>query len=637
MLKRLVSSILLLPKLLVDGFGEWLRGLWRWSRSSSFIFGILGGGIFLLIFYTQYADLDPGAYKYRDDGVITMSHAKNLVDHGHIGVDPSGKRLEGFSAPVQFWIYTVVYAVTGLEWDTFADAQTFFCTFLFGFLFLQFFRRRWIFGLIASGPAAMFMTWHHSFFEWHGSGMENPWTHVLFHWSVLILFQGIQKDELKWQGALVLFLASISRLDSIYHLAPLVVVWAFLWRGKFRSWHSFRWVGLMFLFWGMYQFWRWYYFGSLMPNTGLAQGIDVKANVAALWSGDGEHLRVSFDWARIILPRHGVWFLLPGLFLFPFSKVDDRSRFLLIATGVWLLTVFLNPAIFGMTRLDPSRSTTFLVPMIGLLLAWQMTRLHLFKRAQRWLLLVVPVILFAFWRFTPVWSGPSYPICCAAGINEEIIEVGRRISEENGISRLNVAAPDLGKLSYAKLFNLTDLGWLGSPLMAHFRNDPARLSDYFFEVAAPDLVEVHGPWCETYRELLSDPRFRERYEVVRESKDGVPEVILREWPLVREGIYVRKAILAGSGHMERELIDSLELGVSMGPVLQHLEAHRSPGQGWVSHDYYIGRTIYRYLPEFEDAGLVDELFLALEVSHVAPFDRAMLMSGRWRNWEEQQQ
>ncbi len=607
--------------------------LYRMVRSPRFIFGSLGGLVFLGIFYYHYGQLDPGAYKYRDDGVITMSHARNLIDYGHIGVDPSGKRLEGFSAPVQFWIYAAVYGLTGVEWDTFADAQTLLCTFLLGFLFLQFFEKSWIMGLIGGAFAAWFMQFHHSFFQWHASGMENPWTHILFLGSALLMFRAFRGDEIKLRWAVILFLASISRLDSIYHLAPIAFVWALMWHSEYRSWRSFHLIGLAFAFWGVYQCWRLYYFGSLLPNTGLAQGIDVRQNISDLWNGSPDHLRESLMWARMIMQNHGVWFLLPLLFFFPFTRFDRNSQFILVITGVATATAFLNPAIFGMTRLDPGRSTTFLVPFVALLLVWQISQLQPFKRKHLFLLLVVPATLFLIKSYAPAWVGEPRPLCCAAGINEEIIREGRKFAEENNLHRLNVAAPDLGKLSYAKLFNLTDLGYLGSPIMAHFRDRPELQIAYFFHYALPDLVEVHGPWCETYRQLLSDPRFGELYEPVRESKDGVPEVVLRDWPLVHEGIYIRKALKKEHNSLEWQLIQALQKDLHLDTLRKYQELLSDEPYPELSAP--VIQTAYRFLPEFRSGDQLDTVRNLFAGKAVEQYGRAILMSKGWRNWEEE--
>ncbi|HEX9368396.1 MAG TPA: hypothetical protein VF921_17325, partial [Vicinamibacterales bacterium] len=76
------------------------------------LFLLLGAAAFLLAFHHKAAEVPPANYADRDDAVITLSHARNLVEYGFIGVSPSGERVEGFSAPLQFWIATATYAVS---------------------------------------------------------------------------------------------------------------------------------------------------------------------------------------------------------------------------------------------------------------------------------------------------------------------------------------------------------------------------------------------------------------------------------------------------------------------------------------------------------------------------------------------
>src|SRR5262245_50991915 len=100
--------------------------------------GLAAGAVFLALF-TYANPLPPDAYKYRDDAIITLSHARNLVDFGSIGVDAAGARVEGFSAPLQFWVFTASYALTHCSYQTFLDWQTRICTFLLGFAMVQLF------------------------------------------------------------------------------------------------------------------------------------------------------------------------------------------------------------------------------------------------------------------------------------------------------------------------------------------------------------------------------------------------------------------------------------------------------------------------------------------------------------------
>jgi len=75
------------------------------------LYSILGGILFVVIFYYGYSSINPNWYEYRDDGVITMSHGKNWVDYGFIGVSPSGPKVEGYSALVEFFVYAFMSIV----------------------------------------------------------------------------------------------------------------------------------------------------------------------------------------------------------------------------------------------------------------------------------------------------------------------------------------------------------------------------------------------------------------------------------------------------------------------------------------------------------------------------------------------
>ena len=196
---------------------------------------LVGGLIFVSFFYWRYADISGELYQGRDDGVITMSHAKNLVEYGFIGVNPSGDRVEGFSAPVQFWAYAAAYALTGIGYGAYAGVQTALGTFLLGAVFILFFKDNRLWAVVATALAALLLSYHYSFMGWHGSGMENAITHVLFLAAVLILFSFARNGRIVYPWAIVVFLAAISRIDSIYYVAPLLAVFSAWWFFTFKG------------------------------------------------------------------------------------------------------------------------------------------------------------------------------------------------------------------------------------------------------------------------------------------------------------------------------------------------------------------------------------------------------------------
>lgn len=224
---------------------------------------LIGGLIFLSFFYWSYSNIPDDFYQVRDDGVITMSHAKNLIDHGFIGVGPSGERVEGYSAPVQFFLYAFIYGVSGVSYDTYAYAQTGIFTFLLGAIFILFFRENRNFAVACTFIAALLLSQHPSFLQWHGSGMENSITHVLFLATVFILYSFAKTESITFPWAIIVFLASISRTDSIYHIAPLLMIFSTYWLFKNKNFRGLHFSLLVFGLCLTFHLWRYIYFGDL--------------------------------------------------------------------------------------------------------------------------------------------------------------------------------------------------------------------------------------------------------------------------------------------------------------------------------------------------------------------------------------
>ncbi len=230
-----------------------LTALRALSWSSPLLLPLLGGLIFVLVFYWAYSGIEDELYQVRDDGVITMSHAKNLVEYGFIGVNPSGGRVEGYSAPVQFFLFAAVYALTGIGYAAYATLQTYAATFLLGALFVLFFRERKLLAIVLAALAALFLAYLRPFIEWHGSGMENAVTHVLFLAAALVMVSSVKTGRINYLLAFPVFLASISRLESIYHIGPLLVLFAVFWLWAFRDWSGAYFSLVVLGLWGLFQ------------------------------------------------------------------------------------------------------------------------------------------------------------------------------------------------------------------------------------------------------------------------------------------------------------------------------------------------------------------------------------------------
>lgn len=229
------------------------------SRSNIFPV-VLGGLLFVLIFEIAYYGIDSHLYEDRDDAIITLSHGRNLVDYGFIGINPSGGRVEGYSAPVQMFLYAATYAVTGAGFAAFFKLQTIVATFLLGALLVQFFGDKKILAICLAGVAALFLIYLRPFLLWHGSGMENAITHVLILSTLLILFFMIRTGRMIYWLAVPVFLASISRVDGIYHVGPLLVIFGIVWLVVFWDLRGVLFSALVSGLWALFHLWRYFIF-----------------------------------------------------------------------------------------------------------------------------------------------------------------------------------------------------------------------------------------------------------------------------------------------------------------------------------------------------------------------------------------
>ncbi len=585
---------------------------------------LIGGLTFVVVFHFAYSGVDDDLYQARDDGVITLSHARNLVEYGFIGVNPSGGRVEGYSAPVQFFLFAAVYAVTGTGYAAYATAQTVVATFLLGALFILFFRKRKVPSLILTGLAALLLAYARPFIEWHGSGMENAITHVLFLATVLTLVSFVRMERIIYPLSCVVFLATISRIESIFHVGPLLVVFGVFWLLALRDWRGIRFAFVVLGLWALFQVWRYHYFGELLPNTAHAQGISVFDNLRPWLRLDVDHMQRAATRARDMLEVHGGIVLLLAL---PATLVVSRRRetvLLLLLIGTLVLTAALNESVFGRDRIDPNRTTTHVAVFSALGSALLLFACLDNRRRALWAapaLGLVVVVVFGMNVVPPYhlgWSTASFEIH-----RDKFAD----IAAAEDLPRATVANPDLGAMSYHKQFNIVDLGRIGSPIMAR-TSGPVR-ADYLFDFAAPDIIESHSAWsCGYDGELFSDPRFEKRYQPVETWVTDWTRKWCTSNPESQSGFWIRSAILKSSESAERQLIDRM----AADPSAERLRDELAKCQAIEDPDYqncvYVARTAWRFLPELRKQRQVDALDDIFSSSLSAAFDRSLINGHR---------
>lgn len=576
--------------------------------SQEWIYIALSGIVFIATFAIAYQFIDPNYYQLRDDGIITFSHAKNLIDFGFIGVNPSGERLEGYSAPVQFLIYAVSYFFISVSYEKFIFWQTIFSTFLLGSIFSAYFIRRPNFSLFATFISAFGLSLCSSFIEWHGSGMENSITHVLFAAVALVLYSFALKQRINFYWAPIFFLAGISRLDGIYHIFPILLLFSIYWGVYQRSAKGFYLLLTFIISWILYQFWRYFYFGDFSSNTLIAQHIDLRGRISAILTREKWYYAESYELAKTIFISHAGYLLFIATPLIFISRWN-RTRFLLFSFALLLVgTALFNPYLFGETRLDPARSTTQMAFFIFVAFFCILDGV-----SKKWLIFISSVIVLAT---VFIMRTPPYYLCCGVSSFEPIKIEARHVATNQDIFRPTFANPDLGLMSWSKEFNILDIGMLGSPIFAKVRQGPL-LADYFYDYAAPDLIESHETWsCQYLKTLFLDPRFRKNYSPIRET--SIRYGACGDTPLLK-GMWVRKDVMRNSQSPERRLIDEMVKK----PTASRLEKELVVCQKTAvtpSSCAYIARTAYRFLPELRAAGVIQELNDIFQSSQSKYFD-----------------
>jgi hypothetical protein len=584
--------------------------------------GIASGGLFLAIF-AACSPLHKDAYAYRDDAVITLSHARNFVDYGSIGVDASGARVEGFSTPLQFWVFVIAYAATHCGFERFLDWQVAICSFLLGFGVVQLFGARWRMGLLLSAAVALALTQAVRFFGWHHSGMENAYTHALFVGTLACIVYSIESGRVQGWMVACAWLASLARLESMLHVFPLLLIWAAAYYSQHRSLRALR-AGLMVLGgFAAYQLWRYAYFGDLHPNTAVAEHIDVTGRLRALWVDPAESRNAVLTLLKQILGEHRAYLALlsiPLLTLGPRSTANSVLTWMLASLFV---TALVHPLLFGAARLDPVRTTSHLalVPPLLVLTQW--------ARIARPALRVVSFLCIGL--CTLVYSRLETPsdhwFCCPIRRADAITDSCLAHAAREALPAPSLASPDLGKESFRKRLLMFDLGLLGSPPLAALRGEHTAFANYVFELAAPDFIELHGAWACQYRFLQNDERYDARYALVPESAALKLEAGCRG---SRAGVWFRQAVSRASRSPERQLIDALAKAPDLRRIAQELGRCRQlPGS---LACVYVTRSVYRFIPKFVRAGNLDQVVALFRVSPSAAYDTSVLRARSHGLW-----
>lgn len=154
------------------------------ARWATWTLPLLGGVAWTLLAVVSWRLRGPVNFVDRDDGIITLAHARNLVEFGTVSVGRFGDRVDGFSTPLQFVAALPYFALGGTGYVVLNRLISFITIAAVGALTgviigteLRTARAvTKVVALIAAG-LLQFASWR--FFGWHFSGMENPFTTLL--------------------------------------------------------------------------------------------------------------------------------------------------------------------------------------------------------------------------------------------------------------------------------------------------------------------------------------------------------------------------------------------------------------------------------------------------------------------------
>lgn len=554
---------------------------------------------------SRLASTPIGWWRWRDDAVITLSHAQNLVQFGTIGVSP-GDRVEGFSSPLQFLFSSAYFWLTEGSYGSFLDLQVFACIGLSGgFVALTihqildgYSRRSKIFKILVSigltflAGACIAASWTTT--GWLASGMENPLATVIGlaiiylctlrpRWS-LILITGILI------GAL-----GLVRVEFPAFALPLCAGVFFYYSDRFPSYKGriFAYAIVVPLtIWVCITIGRILYFGDVLPNTAFVQG---KSNLAGLkiillvllftlyasFSRVVMQAKISgrtlvYFWKiSTIIFTASALILALSLGIFRSESISLPYWMCLLSMIALLSTVkYLNARanatdwtidlvfmgmlfipiaqfiVMGKARMESARILSLATPWIAVWIAISVAsfasdhtrkELSLGARLEKYFALVPSAVLFIVSgiadkpRDMPWLISPSEDIILSAAnsLKERLLPGGTLVL---------VANPDLGKISFPKKAIITDLGWIGDPLLARISKKSVQLeSIYLNEVSKPDIVEVHGYWACRYSDWLLSRTFKADFFLTDPAMAASGEAMDDKCPLGgRYAIWERK-------------------------------------------------------------------------------------------------
>jgi hypothetical protein len=593
---------------------------------------VIGAVVFATVFTAALSRVPANNYEARDDGLITLSHARNLVEFGFIGVSPSGERIEGFSAPLQFLTAAAAYALSPFDYHSFFRWQLLIGTLLLGSLIAITLQSgggsasvtaRYVFVALAIVGSAAILTSSKAFLLWHASGMENVYKTVGMLALLACLDRMLRRQQILWWSLLIVLAASLSRIDAIVGVGLWLTAFGFIWLLQHRNVRGLAFAAVSALPWVLCMAWRYWYFGQWNPNTAAAQHIEVSARLAALVQSPTAVIADTWLWFRDTAVSlhlfHLLWLPIALFWARRSALAWHRAAFVLLG----LLAGVIQYVALGAVRLDPARTVTELAVYAAIGAPFVLLAVDDFsvRDAAVGILIVAVSVSVSLMRppdRTEIGWGTTY-----FETNADRFDA---IAREQSIPRPLVANADLGALSWRKHANVLDLGFLGSAILPRL----TRVPDYILAVAKPDLVEIHDAWSCIYRDIFTNQEFSNEYQAIESVRTEWLASNCQDAPLAVSGLWIRKAIMKGSTSPERNFMDRMLQRFDLATLDQ--EITRCKADAGTHPCDYVGRTLYRFVPELKRTGQFDATLNRLANDPQLRVERAYVSSSVDPNW-----
>jgi len=167
---------------------------------------------------------------------------------------------------------------------------------------------------------------------------------------------------------------------------------------------------------------------------------------------------------------------------------------------------------------------------------------------------------------------------------------------------------------------------LGSAILPRL-NTPV---DYIFGIAKPDLIEIHDAWSCLYRDIFTSREFADEYQAMESTRTPWLIANCQDVPAAATGIWIRKAVMKGSGSPERQFLDRLSTGVDLDAIQQELASCNAVAAPRPCA--YVGRTIFRFAPELKRAGQYAAVASRLASDPKLRLEHALVTSSTDTRW-----